>query len=145
MTEPAANPQHVLVTLLGTYFFGQQQPIPSSFVVELLGELDVTPVGARNALSRVTRRGLLEVSRAGRNTYYQLSAQAHQNHAARLAEILTHGAGTRHWNGTWTIALFSVPEDQRRCATSCAVGCTGSVSACCTTASGYAPGPPTSS
>ena len=112
MSGPASNPQHILVTLLGTHFFGQQQPIPSGFLVDLLDEFGVSEIGARNALSRVTRRGLLEFSRSGRTTYYQLSGEAHRNHSARLSEIL-RGAAAPAWDGTWTVVLFSISEEQR--------------------------------
>ena len=112
VSGPASNPQHILVTLLGTHFFGQQQPIPSGFLVDLLDEFGVSEIGARNALSRVTRRGLLEFSRSGRTTFYQLSAEAHRNHSTRLVEIL-RGADAPAWDGTWTVVLFSISEEQR--------------------------------
>ncbi|UOY03196.1 PaaX family transcriptional regulator [Blastococcus sp. PRF04-17] len=113
MTSSHAGSQHLLVTLLGTYFYGQQKPIPSAFLVRLLGEFGVTEVGARNGLSRVTKRGLLEVSRPGRSTYYRLSDEAHAHHAERLSEILTFGLDQETWDGTWTVAMFSVAERDR--------------------------------
>ncbi|MGI5219113.1 PaaX family transcriptional regulator [Nocardia sp. CA-290969] len=112
MAEHAGS-QDLLVTLLGTYFFGQRKPIPSAFLVRLLEEFDVTEIGARNGLSRVTRRGLLEVSKPGRSTYYRLSDSAHEHHAERLSEIVDFGGRATTWDGTWSIVMFSVAEKNR--------------------------------
>ena len=109
----AVGSQDLLITLIGTYFLGQDRPIPSAFLVRLLQEFDVTPVGARNGLSRLAARGLLELHKPGRNTYYRLSPEAHDHHAVRLSEIVNFGEYRLGWDGTWTVALFSVPEKER--------------------------------
>ncbi|MET4538448.1 phenylacetic acid degradation operon negative regulatory protein [Arthrobacter bambusae] len=108
-----AGSQDLLITLIGTYFLGQKRPIPSGFLVRLLQEFDVTTVGARNGISRLAGRGLLELHKPGRNTYYHLSAEAHTHHAERLSEIVNFGELGAAWDGTWTVALFSVPEKHR--------------------------------
>lgn len=113
MTTSHAGSQHLLITLLGTYFYGQRKPIPSAFLVRLLEEFDVTEVGARNSLSRVAKRGLLDVSKPGRRTYYRLSPDAHAHHAERLNEIVNFGADEAEWDGTWTVVMFSVAERER--------------------------------
>nr|WP_271213093.1 PaaX family transcriptional regulator C-terminal domain-containing protein [Rhodococcus wratislaviensis]GLK40030.1 PaaX family transcriptional regulator [Rhodococcus wratislaviensis] len=105
--------QDLLVTVLGTYFFGQRKAIPSAFLVRVLEEFDVTEIGARNGLSRVTKRGLLEVTKPGRSTYYRLSDSAHEHHAERLSEIVNFGDRTTAWDGTWSIVMFSVAEKNR--------------------------------
>ncbi|MGN7201366.1 PaaX family transcriptional regulator [Arthrobacter sp. SAFR-044] len=109
----ARGSQDLLLTLIGTYFLGQKRPIPSGFLVKLLQEFDVTAVGARNGLSRLAGRGFLEVHRPGRNTYYHLSPEAHVHHAERLSEIVNFGDNPEPWDGTWTVVLFSVPENLR--------------------------------
>ncbi|WP_285251268.1 PaaX family transcriptional regulator C-terminal domain-containing protein [Pseudarthrobacter sp. fls2-241-R2A-168] len=105
--------QDLLITLIGTYFLGQDRPIPSVFLVRLLQEFDVSPVGARNGLSRLAARGLLVLHKPGRNTYYRLSPEAHNHHAERLSEIVNFGEYPIEWDGTWTVALFTVPEKER--------------------------------
>ncbi|WP_052056504.1 PaaX family transcriptional regulator [Rhodococcoides fascians] len=112
-SPPQPSSQNLLITLLGTYFYGQRAPIPSAFLVRLLQEFDVTEVGARNGLSRVAKRGLLEVSKPGRNTFYRLSDDAHDHHAERLSEIVNFGDTEPEWDGTWTMVLFSVAEKDR--------------------------------
>lgn len=111
--QAGGSPQHLLLTLLGDYWYGQRAPLPSAALVALLGEFGITEVSARAALSRLARRGLLELSRVGRRTSYALSSRA----AAVLAEgrghILSFGAERAQWTGRWTVAAFSVPEDDR--------------------------------
>lgn len=111
--QRGGNPQRLLLTLLGDYWYGHLEPLPSASLVRLLGEFAVTDVGARAALSRLARRGLLVLSKRGRRTYYGLSPKA----AAVLQEgrqrILSFGASEEAWTGRWTVAAFSIPEDQR--------------------------------
>lgn len=111
--QTGGSPQHLLLTLLGDYWYGRREPLPSASLVQLLGEFAVTDVGARAALSRLARRGLLMLSKRGRRTYYGLSPRA----AAVLQEgrqrILSFGAKEEPWTGRWTVAAFSIPEEQR--------------------------------
>ncbi|CAM3518658.1 PaaX family transcriptional regulator C-terminal domain-containing protein [Kibdelosporangium persicum] len=111
--QTGGSPQHLLLTLLGDYWYGQRAPLPSAALVALLGEFGITEVSARAALSRLSRRGLLELSRTGRHTSYALSGRAAQVLAEGLRHIITFGAEELPWSGQWTVAVFSVPEDQR--------------------------------
>ena len=81
-TGPETRPQHLLLTLLGDYWYQREGSIPSTALVGLLAEFDVTEQNARAALSRLARRGLLASVRQGRATRYRLTPQAH----ATLAE-----------------------------------------------------------
>ncbi|MGK5559037.1 hypothetical protein ACSNOI_46315, partial [Actinomadura kijaniata] len=51
------RPQHLLLTLLGDYWYGRHDPLPSATLVALLGEFGVSPAAARAALNRLARRG----------------------------------------------------------------------------------------
>ncbi|MEE6257669.1 PaaX family transcriptional regulator [Plantactinospora sonchi] len=111
--QTGGSPQHLLLTLLGDYWYGQRAPLPSAALVALLGEFDITEVGARAALSRLARRGLLEQSKSGRRTSYSLSPRASEVLTEGRAHILSFGAERTGWTGRWTVAAFSVPEDDR--------------------------------
>jgi phenylacetic acid degradation operon negative regulatory protein len=107
-------PQHLLVTLLGDYWFGQREQLPSAGLVDLLGEFGISASGARAALGRLARRQLLEPAKAGRRTYYGLTPTAERLFNAELARIMSFGAGDGEpWDGTWLVVAFSVPEEQR--------------------------------
>lgn len=111
--QSGGSPQHLLLTLLGDYWYGQRAPLPSGALVALLGEFGITEISARAALSRLSRRGLLELSRTGRRTSYALSTHAATVLAEGLRHITSFGAVEEPWSGQWTVAVFSVPEDQR--------------------------------
>ncbi|GAB3444795.1 PaaX family transcriptional regulator [Actinophytocola sediminis] len=111
--QSGGSPQHLLLTLLGDYWYGQRAPLPSAALVALLGEFGITEISARAALSRLSRRGLLELSRTGRHTAYALSEHAATVLAEGLRHITSFGAAEEPWSGQWTVAVFSVPEDQR--------------------------------
>lgn len=111
--QSGGSPQHLLLTLLGDYWYGQHAPLPSAALVTLLGEFGITEISARAALSRLSRRGLLELSRTGRHTSYALSTHAATVLAEGLRHITSFGAVEEPWSGQWTVAVFSVPEDQR--------------------------------
>ncbi|MEP7203996.1 MAG: PaaX family transcriptional regulator C-terminal domain-containing protein [Ilumatobacteraceae bacterium] len=107
-------PQHLLLALLGDYWSGRSEPLPSAALVDLLAEFDVNPSGARAALSRLSIRGLLVGTKDGRNTFYRV--------AEGFRSLLPYGPiHTRAfakpkplWDGQWTMVAFTVPEDQRR-------------------------------
>ena len=111
--QAGGSPQHLLLTLLGDYWYGQRAALPSAALVALLGEFGITEVSARAALSRLARRGLLELSKSGRRTSYALSARAADVLREGVRHILTFGAREEPWSGQWTVAAFSVPEDHR--------------------------------
>jgi phenylacetic acid degradation operon negative regulatory protein len=112
-TQAGASPQHLIVTLLGDYWLGRTEHLPSASLVALAGEFEITSTSARAALSRLARRGLLESSKVGRRTYYGLTRRAEsvlEDGAHRIVSLgLTHGP----WDGSWVVVIFSVPEGQR--------------------------------
>lgn len=111
--QSGSAPQHLLTTLIGDYWFGRSEHLPSAALVRLLEEFGITTLAARAALSRLTLRGLLESSKVGRRTYYGLTPRA----AAVLADgekrIMSFGLEEDDWDGQWTIVGFSVPEERR--------------------------------
>lgn len=103
-------PQHLILTLLGDFWAGRREPLPSAALVALLGEFDVNEAGARAAIARLARRGNLEVVRHGRTTSYRLTP--------RLAELLPYAPQHTHaftqsrtdWDGRWTLVAFSARD-----------------------------------
>jgi phenylacetic acid degradation operon negative regulatory protein len=107
-----ARSQRLLVTLFGDYA-QHRPPIPSAALVQILEDFGIAPANARAALSRLTQRGMLVRSRAGRRTSYSLTPRA-----ARLLEqgakrIFGLGADGEEWRGTWTVVVFSVPNVEK--------------------------------
>lgn len=107
-------PQHLLLALLGDYWPGRGEPLPSAALVDLLAEFDVNPSGARAALSRLSIRGLLVGTKDGRNTFYRVADGF--RHLLPYGPIHTRAFAKPRpdWDGMWTMVAFTVPEDQRR-------------------------------
>jgi phenylacetic acid degradation operon negative regulatory protein len=112
-SQVGSPPQHLLITLLADYWSGQTEPLPSGALVRLAGEFGVTAVGARAALSRLARRGLLAYSKVGRNTYYGLTKRTAEALEASRHRVLSFGERPPPWDGYWTVAAFSLPEERR--------------------------------
>jgi phenylacetic acid degradation operon negative regulatory protein len=108
-----AQPRHLLVTLLGDYWWDRAEYLPSAALVGLASEFGVTPAAARAALSRLRRRGLLSSSKTGRRTSYGLTQRARLVLAEGRDRIMAFGRRSEPWDGRWTVAAFSVPEAQR--------------------------------
>ncbi|MEU1590687.1 PaaX family transcriptional regulator C-terminal domain-containing protein [Micromonospora sp. NPDC005710] len=115
--QAGSSPQGVTVTLLADYTLRTRVALPSAAIVALLAETGVTTAGARTAISRLARRGVLEGSRLGRRSSYRLSRAAAANLSAGGQWILASTSSTTRWDGSWTIVAFSLPQDhgaQRR-------------------------------
>jgi phenylacetic acid degradation operon negative regulatory protein len=106
-------PQHLLTTVLGDYWWGRREGLPSSALIRLAEEFSVTPLAARAALSRLVRRGLLEVERQGRRASYALTEEAERVLTEGIQRIVAFGLGSPEWDGRWTVAAFSLPEQSR--------------------------------
>ncbi|MET7468131.1 PaaX family transcriptional regulator C-terminal domain-containing protein [Micromonospora sp. NPDC005686] len=115
--QAGTSPQSVAVTLLADYTLRTRAALPSAAIVALLGEAGVTSAGARTAISRLARRGVLEGSRQGRNSSYRLSRTAAEYLSAGGNWIIASTTEVQAWDGCWTIVAFSLPQDhgaQRR-------------------------------
>jgi phenylacetic acid degradation operon negative regulatory protein len=100
------------VTLLADYTLRSRAWVPSAAVVALLGESGVSAAGARTAISRLARRGVLEGSRQGRQSAYRLTSPvaAHLSSGGRW--IVSTSADGTPWDGWWTLVAFSLPQQE---------------------------------
>ncbi|MET8149945.1 PaaX family transcriptional regulator C-terminal domain-containing protein [Actinoplanes sp. NPDC049668] len=105
------SPQGLAVTLLADYTLRTRAWLPSAAMVALLAEAGVSPAGARTAISRLLRRGVLEGHRQGRRGFYRLTPAA----AAFLTiggSAIAEAAGAPPWDEHWTLIAFSLPQQQ---------------------------------
>jgi phenylacetic acid degradation operon negative regulatory protein len=104
------------VTLLGDYRRVGHPPLPSGGLVAALGEFGIAPANARATLSRLAQRGILERTKVGRRTSYQLTDDA-RHVLERGARRIFASTEENAWDGTWTLIAFTLPlddADQRR-------------------------------
>jgi phenylacetic acid degradation operon negative regulatory protein len=105
------SPQGLAVTLLADYTLRSRAWLPSAAIVALLAEAGVSQAGARTAISRLARRGVLESRRQGRRSSYRLTPAA----AAFLVvggSAIVSPSGTRPWDEQWTLIAFSLPQEE---------------------------------
>lgn len=107
------SPPSLLLTLLGDYWWGQEDPLPSAALVDLLADFGVSDVAARAALSRMVKRGLLVSTRNGRRTFYAMTPRAQQVMRRGAERIVAFGVDDDGWDGRWSLVAFSVPEANR--------------------------------
>jgi phenylacetic acid degradation operon negative regulatory protein len=109
--QAGGSPQGLAVTLLADYSLRTRAWLPSAAIVALLTESHVTAGGARTAISRLARRGVLESGRQGRNTFYRLTGPAAAALAAGGRSVVRFAAQAESWDGSWTLIAFSVPRE----------------------------------
>ncbi|WP_225848655.1 PaaX family transcriptional regulator C-terminal domain-containing protein [Streptomyces sp. HPF1205] len=110
--QDGPSPQHLLVTLLGDYWLHYDRHLSSAGLIDLLSEFGISSASARAALNRLLRRGVVEVRKVGRQTFYRLQDQAAERVNEGGRRIAAFGLDS-DWDGHWTVVAFSVPEDRR--------------------------------
>ncbi|WP_413755596.1 PaaX family transcriptional regulator C-terminal domain-containing protein [Streptomyces sp. MMBL 11-3] len=111
--QTGAEPQLLLTSLLGDFWYWRDEHIPATALVRLLADFDVTSDGARAAMRRLAARGLLDTSRSGRTTAYGIPPRTSEVIVERTHRMLTFGTTAPEWDGRWTVVAFSVPEQAR--------------------------------
>lgn len=112
-SQTGTPPQHLIVTLLGDYCLPHRPRLPSAALVGLAGEFGISQMGARAALSRLARRGVVEHSKSGRRTFYRLARETAAVLVGGSRRIAGFTEDAENWDGEWTVVAFSVPEDRR--------------------------------
>lgn len=112
-TSTGAEPQHLLLALLAEHWFRRGETLPSTALVELLGEFGIGESSARQTMRRLAARDLLVTHRSGRTTSYGFPSRSDTVINARLRAVVGFGQNIPAWDGQWTIVTFSVPEIDR--------------------------------
>nr|BFE59754.1 PaaX family transcriptional regulator C-terminal domain-containing protein [Dactylosporangium thailandense] len=106
-------PQGLAVTLMADYTLRTRAWLPSAAIVTLLIESGVSEAGARTAISRLARRGVLQGRRNGRHSSYRLATAAADQLSAGGQWIVSSAAGAEAWDERWTLIAFSLPQQER--------------------------------
>lgn len=108
--QSGSSPQGLAVTLLADYTLRSRAWLPSAAIVALLAESGVSAANARTAISRLTRRGVLESDRQRPGSSYRLTRPAVHNLSHGGRRIATFAAEAESWDGWWTLIAFSLPQ-----------------------------------
>ncbi len=113
-TEEPLRPQSFMLTFLGDQVLGRDVCVYSGSVIDVFARAGIGEQATRSTLTRMVNRGLLRRQREGRRMYFGLTERS----AAVLRDgehrIWQAGAVNRHWDGTWTLLGFSLPESWQR-------------------------------
>ncbi|WP_433782234.1 hypothetical protein ACQPX6_20290 [Actinomycetospora sp. CA-101289] len=96
---------------LVAFLFGVsgRDELPGALLVELLGELGLTPAAARQLFARMRDRGQLAGRREGRRTHHRLVGAI----AAQVAAVRAPPRSPPAWDGRFHAVLHHVPERER--------------------------------
>ncbi|WP_328595286.1 PaaX family transcriptional regulator [Actinomadura macrotermitis] len=108
------RPQALLLTFFGGYVLGRHVHVATASVLDVLGRVGVSEDATRSTLSRMARSGLLHRVRRGRSVYLGLTPRSREILLDGEARIWRIGAVNTHWDGTWTLLGFSLPESWKR-------------------------------
>jgi phenylacetic acid degradation operon negative regulatory protein len=107
---PGSRPQHLLVTLIGDYWFKREESIATAGLIDLMAEFGVPEASAISALSLMVKRGHLEAVSQG--SRYRVTPETMAMVGRGADRIFTHGLGQIPWDGTWTRVSFVLPESR---------------------------------
>lgn len=110
--QTGSSPQGLAVTLLADYTLRTRAWLPSAAIAALLGESGVSHAGARAAISRLARRGVLEGSRQGRHSLYRLTDAAAVSLSVGGRWVVASMTEAEDWDGHWTLVAFSLPQER---------------------------------
>lgn len=104
----------LLLTVLGEFVLPADEPVWTSVLIRILGDLGVEPKSARQALARTAAEGLLVSDRAGRRVRWSLTESGRRLLSDGAARIYGFGSPRPAWDGRWLVVLVSVPESRRQ-------------------------------
>lgn len=106
-------PRHLLITLLGDYWYMRPEVLPSAALVDLLAEFGTHETAARQAMRRLVAAGQLRQERHGRTTAYGIPEHILAGQRGRVRRAIRFGQEYDDWDGEWTLVAFTVPEADR--------------------------------
>ncbi|WP_369173907.1 PaaX family transcriptional regulator C-terminal domain-containing protein [Streptomyces sp. R28] len=112
--EEALRPQSLMLTFLGDQVLGRDVCVYSGSVIDVFARVGVGEQATRSTLTRMVNRALLRRQREGRRMYFGLTERSVAVLRDGEHRIWQTGAVNRHWDGSWTLLGFSLPESWQR-------------------------------
>jgi phenylacetic acid degradation operon negative regulatory protein len=107
------RPQSLIFTLFGDYIRNSDERIRIGGLIKLLALFGLSAEVVRTTVSRMVRRGWLQVERVGHISYYSLTPAAKKVIEEGAARIFQFHDLAPPWNGCWQLVTYSIPEQQR--------------------------------
>jgi phenylacetic acid degradation operon negative regulatory protein len=103
----------LLLTILGEFVLPGGGAVWTSSLIEALSLVDVGEANARQAAARLVEDGFLTTARFGRASRWTLTSRGEQLLTSGAMRIYEFGSSPTSWDGSWVIALTSIPEELR--------------------------------
>ncbi|XVV08518.1 PaaX family transcriptional regulator [Actinoplanes sp. CA-131856] len=100
--------------LFGDFVLDRDVRVFSGSVIDVCDRLGISSHAARSTLTRMVSRDLLQRQRDGRRMYFGLTERSTTLLRDGRTRIWRTGAVNDHWDGTWTLLSFSLPESWQR-------------------------------
>ena len=105
------GPQSMLFTLYGDYILQRGGRVWVGTLIKVFVEFGLSEQAIRSALSRMSRKGWLNVKRVGKKSYYSLTDKG-KRLLSEGAKIIYYGR-QEEWDGKWYVLTYSIPENKR--------------------------------
>lgn len=112
--EESLRPQSLMLTFLGDQVLGRDVCVYSGSVIDVFGRVGIGEQATRSTLTRMAGRGLLRRQREGRRMYFGLTERSEAVLRDGERRVWQTGVVNRHWDGSWTLLGFSLPESWQR-------------------------------
>jgi len=111
-SRPPIRTQIVIFTLFGEYIIPLGGAAWTAGLLQLMELLEVTERAARSTLSRMSQRGWLTSTRAGRFSRYALTPSGQRIVEAGGVRIFE--PRRTNWDEAWHMVVYSIPEQKRQ-------------------------------
>ncbi|MHC1561266.1 PaaX family transcriptional regulator C-terminal domain-containing protein [Actinomycetospora sp. C-140] len=109
MSESVARRSPTVGLVAYLFAISGREELPGAALVELLGELGLSPAAARQLFARMRAAGQLAGRRSGRRTHHRLVGPI----AAQVASLQSPPPPREPWDGQLHAVLHHVPERER--------------------------------
>lgn len=105
------RPRALIVTIYGLYARDVGGWFSVATLIRLMAQLGVDETAVRSSISRLKRRGIIQVERVDGAAGYSLSSEA--RHILELGDSRIFERSPARLADGWVLAVFSVPESER--------------------------------
>jgi len=105
------NPNTVVFALFAQYVLPRGGEVWLGSLIQAMAALGISEAAARTAVLRLKKRGTLESQRLGRRTFYWMADAGMRQ--LNIGGFRFSLPSEKAWDGTWTIVVYSIPEEQR--------------------------------
>jgi phenylacetic acid degradation operon negative regulatory protein len=101
----------VIYTLFGAYILPRGGEVNVADLIELVRPLGFSQNAIRLGLSRMSRRGVFKIRKAGRRSYYSLSRKGRR--WMEFGRMRAFHAEHEEWDRKWRLVVYNIPETSR--------------------------------